>query len=195
MHQAEVIQQVPGIETKSYLELGVWTVLGRGAMRRVGVDVQPRQSYQDDTVEFHQMTTDEYFAGPGRGELFDVVFIDADHKYESVYRDYNNVCDILAPGGLVLLHDLVPPDEEHLSPARCDDAFKMLLSLLALRPFDDILTMDTNMGLTAVRGARRLPEVPACGQKTYADLLCALADVDLLSGNELVARMRGWFEC
>ncbi len=34
------------------------------------------------------------------------IFIDADHSYESVSKDWNNYLPLLAPGGMIALHDI-----------------------------------------------------------------------------------------
>jgi len=42
------------------------------------------------------------------GKGFDFILIDADHSYEGVKRDYLNYRPLLAPGGLLALHDILP---------------------------------------------------------------------------------------
>lgn len=37
---------------------------------------------------------------------FDFVFIDGDHQYEHVLRDFNLVRDLVAPGGIIVFHDV-----------------------------------------------------------------------------------------
>ncbi len=37
--------------------------------------------------------------------VFDLVFIDGAHDYESVFNDVTNALDVLAPGGLIAFHD------------------------------------------------------------------------------------------
>ena len=47
---------------------------------------------------------------------FDVIFIDGHHEEEQVARDIRNALAHLHPGGVVLLHDCLPPDEWHQRP-------------------------------------------------------------------------------
>lgn len=42
------------------------------------------------------------------GRALDVILIDADHSYGGVRRDFESYSRLLAPGGLVAFHDIVP---------------------------------------------------------------------------------------
>jgi predicted O-methyltransferase YrrM len=42
----------------------------------------------------------------------DFLFIDGDHQYEGVRKDYNLYSRLVRPGGLIAFHDIVPGDEE-----------------------------------------------------------------------------------
>lgn len=39
---------------------------------------------------------------------FDLIFIDGDHRYEGVKRDFENYRDMLSPRGVILFHDIDP---------------------------------------------------------------------------------------
>lgn len=39
--------------------------------------------------------------------LFDFAFIDGDHEYASVYRDFSSVLKLMIPGGRIAFHDVV----------------------------------------------------------------------------------------
>jgi predicted O-methyltransferase YrrM len=41
---------------------------------------------------------------------FDVIFIDGDHSYEGVAKDYQIYRQFLAPGGMIVFHDIVDSD-------------------------------------------------------------------------------------
>lgn len=41
-------------------------------------------------------------------ETFDFIFLDGDHKASAVYREISTALKILAPGGVILLHDVFP---------------------------------------------------------------------------------------
>jgi predicted O-methyltransferase YrrM len=44
-----------------------------------------------------------------RGEQLDFLFIDGDHSYEGVRRDFEDYGPLVRPGGLIGLHDIAPP--------------------------------------------------------------------------------------
>jgi cephalosporin hydroxylase len=43
-----------------------------------------------------------------RGHPLDLLFIDGDHSYEGVKADFVNYSPLVRPGGLIVLHDIIP---------------------------------------------------------------------------------------
>lgn len=43
-------------------------------------------------------------------DKFDAIFIDGDHTYEGVKKDYLHYKDLLAPGGIIAFHDVIDSD-------------------------------------------------------------------------------------
>lgn len=60
-------------------------------------------------------------------EPIDLLFLDGDHAYESILRDYQDWAPKLRPGGLLLMHDVV--HEVHDGPRRVVD------EVIAREPF------------------------------------------------------------
>jgi SAM-dependent methyltransferase len=56
-------------------------------------------------------------------------FIDGCHKYEFIKRDFKFIYSLLRPGGVVFMHDTLPPSERHARPGACNDAYKFRLEL------------------------------------------------------------------
>jgi predicted O-methyltransferase YrrM len=56
-------------------------------------------------------------------------FIDGNHNYDFVKRDFFFVYNLLNPGGIVLMHDMLPPSERYLDHGHCSDAYKLRLEL------------------------------------------------------------------
>jgi hypothetical protein len=113
-----------------YLEVGVWrgvTFDKVPAARKVAVDPvfkldPPHHERDEPGTEFHEVTSDEYFASiVGRDEQFDVVFLDGLHVYEQTLRDLMNTLDHLAPRGVVVVDDTHPPT--HLCALPDRDAY------------------------------------------------------------------------
>jgi predicted O-methyltransferase YrrM len=42
---------------------------------------------------------------------FDFAFIDGDHSYETARSDFDLCLDLVRPGGIIALHDIVPPPQ------------------------------------------------------------------------------------
>ena len=190
---AHVINAISGIERLRYLELGICgggTFARVRAGEKVGVD---HAQYEDGCRVDFLMSTDSFFAGPGRGRRFDVVFIDACHDFPNVFRDFNHSVAALDPGGIVLLHDLVPPDPAHTSPSLCSDAFR-LLHLLLTQPRTglEVVVQAGDYGLTAVRGAR--PVALPTAAATLEELLAVLetGPVRPVSLEDMVATVVAW---
>jgi predicted O-methyltransferase YrrM len=47
------------------------------------------------------------------GRPIDVLFIDGDHRYDSVKADFFGYCELVRPGGLIVLHDVLALAEVH----------------------------------------------------------------------------------
>lgn len=59
---------------------------------------------ENKNVEFHNKTTDDFFIT--NTDKFDVIFIDADHSYEGVKKDYENSLKVINKGGYIIFHDI-----------------------------------------------------------------------------------------
>lgn len=57
-------------------------------------------------AHFYNGSTDKYFAELFPDKMFDVIFIDADHSYEGVRKDFVNAQQHLKEGGLIIFHDI-----------------------------------------------------------------------------------------
>lgn len=126
--------------TFSYLEIGCFqnqTFDNIDATYKVGVDPASGGT--------HRMTSDAYFASIQQSfaTRFDLVFIDGLHEYRQVQRDIDNSIRHLSISGLIVLHDVLPPDASYCSPSYCGDAWRAFLKAhesasleLALIPAD-----------------------------------------------------------
>lgn len=86
-----------------------------------------------------------------------VGFIDGDHNYEFVKRDFDNMFSLMVDNGYIFIHDMYPPTKEYLSEHRCGDGYR-LRQYLEYREDVDIFTFPwgaMGVGLTMVR---KLPE-------------------------------------
>jgi len=129
MNYTDVIYSIcETTKCKLYLELGCQhgTTVRRmiGVNRKViGVDIR-RQFSPGEFFFFYEENTDKFFEH--FNEKPDVIFIDADHKFESVKRDFINSIKCLNEGGTILIHDSDPNEPRLLHPDFCNDSYKIV---------------------------------------------------------------------
>ena len=101
------------IHARTYLEIGVGdgTCLRRVTVpTKVGVDPHPAPAALEACTYVSRRTSDDFFKNES-GWQFDLVFIDGLHEAHQVYRDVQNARRVLAPNGVILLHDCYPSSE------------------------------------------------------------------------------------
>ncbi|CAK0745211.1 hypothetical protein CCP3SC15_1360008 [Gammaproteobacteria bacterium] len=62
------------------------------------------KSHKPGDIRFLNASTDHFFSD--NSESFDCIFIDADHSYAGVKKDYENALLFIKPGGYIILHDI-----------------------------------------------------------------------------------------
>jgi len=112
---------------KSYLELGIEYGININELKNivdvcVGVDINKPKNING--IEFFEMTTDDFFEINNR--KFDIIFIDANHKYEQVLIDFKNSLNILNKFGIIIIHDTDPIEKELLEEYHCHDSYKII---------------------------------------------------------------------
>ena len=117
-----------------------------------GVDINDYihndESYFKD-FKFMHMSTDDFFQQ--NTETFDIVFIDAEHNFESAKKDFANSIKVLNKYGIIFLHDTDPMSEELLDKGQCGDSYKMVDWIPLNYPDLNIITLPiATGGLTIV---------------------------------------------
>lgn len=69
---------------------------------------QPGQTLELMRANSHASSTVDRVREAVGGAGIDFILIDADHSYDGVKQDYENYRPLLAPGGLIALHDVLP---------------------------------------------------------------------------------------
>lgn len=123
-HVIKILAQ--NIGTKTYLELGLYKSelildMAKLGIRCTGVDVKdvPRGNFT-----FVQAYTHDFFRT--NVQTFDMIFIDADHKFESARDDLVEALKILNSGGVIIMHDTDPAELKLISPGYCGDSYKII---------------------------------------------------------------------
>lgn len=74
--------------------------------------------------KFYNMTSDHFMES-----IFDdvcgFVLIDANHDYEQAKKEFYFFFEHLIHGGVIFLHDTLPPDEFFLRPTACHDVYRL----------------------------------------------------------------------
>jgi predicted O-methyltransferase YrrM len=63
-----------------------------------------RKYFPNKEFEFFNSTTDDFFKN--NTQTYDCIFIDADHDYEGVRKDYLNSLKFINKGGYLIFHDI-----------------------------------------------------------------------------------------
>jgi hypothetical protein len=152
-HSDLIVEIVKLTNCNTYLELGVQHAKGFNRIhdivdKAVGVD-RDSCANKPGTI-FHKMTTDVFF-GQNK-DTFDIIFIDADHSFEQVKKDFDNSLKILNKYGIIILHDTDPSEEKYQSNSFCGDCYKIIDHVRENYKDLDILTLPIiQTGLTLVR--------------------------------------------
>lgn len=149
-----IVNQIKNIETKSYLELGVYNSYNFNSVAskdKFSVDIKPPAMFVG--------TTDQYFVSLPKEKKFDVIYIDACHDANYVVRDFNNSVSRLNEGGFILAHDFIPDSKELTAQHYCGTAFKVLAHILKHQSSDfEFYCQASDYGLTVFNNPKRLIE-------------------------------------
>lgn len=138
---SEILNEVKNIENYSYLELGLGNAINFDKIKctdKVSVDlINAKATFSG--------LTDQFFEDNKR--TFDIIFIDANHNYDFVLRDFNNSIKIC--NKIIICHDMIPFDVNYTKSQYCSDSYRILYYILKetnLKPI--IWDEKDNMGMT-----------------------------------------------
>lgn len=134
------IIEVTGCEL--YLELGVLQGLNikeasKYCKNCIGVDMVDKRIFKE--FEFHLKSTDEFFKDFNKKP--NIIFIDADHHFEQVKKDFSNSLSCLSDHGIIFLHDTDPIEEKYIAQNYCGDTYKITDWIKIEYPELDIITL------------------------------------------------------
>lgn len=141
-------------------------------------------------------TSDAFFQDNDR--VFDFCFVDGLHSYEQTRRDVANAIAALAPGGWVLIHDMLPRcwEEEHMPRIQDEwtgDVWKVAVDLAATPDIDfAVVAIDHGVGVVRPRrpGARLADHQASLRDARYGDFCAMSASLPTLNWGEALA----WIE-
>ena len=173
MHSALVAAMSIVMQPEVYVEIGIykgetWTKCHNFCGEVHLVDPAPLDQHYHAPIHpdkrdlrnvfFYDETSDEFFSHFKK--KIDLIFIDGDHSYKSVKKDFNNAIKLLNPNGMILLHDTDPVSAEYItggSHGGCGDVHIFLEELNEADEYSIITLPATEAGLTLVKrkGATR----------------------------------------
>ncbi len=80
-------------------------------------------------------TSDKFFTAINFPPIA-LAYIDGDHSYEQVKKDFWNMDKIMADDGVIFIHDTYPPNESFIDENRCGTVYKLRQDIEALKQFD-----------------------------------------------------------
>jgi len=83
-----------------------------------------------------------------------IAFIDGDHSYDQVKKDFWNLVPLMVEDGIIFLHDTYPPDESYIHENKCGTVYKLRQDIEEIKKFDCFTftkTVGIGVGVTMVR--------------------------------------------
>ncbi len=116
---------------------------------------RPPETFEYQNSQFFLGPSDDLF----KKDPWDIYplalsFIDGDHIYEQVKKDFDNVVARTVENGYIFLHDTYPPSEDYLREEACGTVYKLRQEIEADPRFDCITLPKgcaVSVGLTIVR--------------------------------------------
>jgi hypothetical protein len=153
-HSDLIVELVKSVNCQTYLELGIYdgstiSRVNQFVSRVIGVDIKDLR-INKSVGEFHLSTTQNFLQN--FNEMVDVIFIDADHSFESVKQDFESSLKLLNELGIIILHDTDPISEKYLDKGYCGDSYLMIDWLKTEHPEMDVITLPiSEAGLTIIK--------------------------------------------
>jgi len=157
MHLHEFLAKVHEVlKPEIYLEIGVQygtsLALAEKSRLAIGVDPQPLMEFTQNgrpNQEVYAMTSDQWFNfGVPVHPPFNLGFIDGLHLFEQALKDFMNMEQRMAPGGVIIVDDVLPYNQaiaqrEQPPGDWTGDVWKLYAILYQLRPDLKIQLVDT----------------------------------------------------
>ena len=125
-HYDVIFSIIKSTNCQKYLELGIYDASLISRVAEIvpiadGVDMSDLRTKFN--FNFINKSTDEFFNA--NNQIYDIIFIDADHCFESVVKDLENSLKILNKNGIIFIHDTDPMYQYLTQPCYCNDSYKM----------------------------------------------------------------------
>ena len=112
----ELMQIIIDNKYKSVLEIGAYSngctyAFASICKKVVSIDLNHRSTERFDNATY--ITGNSHEVRNDIDGKFDVIFIDGDHTYEGVKKDFELYSDLINKGGIICFHDIWDTEEHH----------------------------------------------------------------------------------
>jgi hypothetical protein len=92
----------------------------------------------------------------GKGLRYDIILVDPFHEYDASYRDLKEAFDLIDKGGMLVVHDCLPPNAAVATPkfkpgSWCGVTYKAYLDFVCARRDLVYFTVDADFGCGLIR--------------------------------------------
>lgn len=106
------------------------------------------------------------------GSVVDICLVDGWHTYPAASRDIARMYDILQDGGILVVHDCLPPNRKTANPSFrqgnwCGVSYKAFLDFVLTEPSADYLTINSDYGCGLIIKNRTFEGVLHTKSRTY----------------------------
>jgi Methyltransferase domain len=108
------------------------------------------------------MTSDQFFSESRGLPLYDLIFIDGNHRELPALRDMAHAVECLAPKGTIVCHDIMPPETEGdwFQPGLCGEPWKAWAYLRMSRPDLRMAVLPIELGWGIIRHGQQELFIP-----------------------------------
>ena len=161
-HYSNLIQWLVRLTNcKKYLEIGVSSGDNIINIKNKvdlceGVDMYDIISDKED-IKFNLMDSDSFFQN--NSNIYDIIFIDGNHDFLQVKKDFENSLKVLNKYGIIILHDTDPVEEFLTQSHYCSDSYKIIDYIYVNHPELNVITLpihETGLSLVMRRSDRRI---------------------------------------
>ena len=192
----EIINNLNNIEQCSYLELGIRDNINFDIIKckdKFSVDTNGKAMFTDTTDQYFKNLSLKLYlkllSNPNsQGVSFDIIYIDSNHDFDYVMRDFNNSVDYA--NKWIIIHDMIPPEERFAESSLCSDSYKLLYHMLKEEKFE-VYPMDNNYGLTLIKTpVNKVYPSESTLQLSYLDFAEFMKTQRVYSNAEIIQMLR-----
>lgn len=167
-HEDIIVSFANVLKPKTYVELGVYQcslvnkLIPHVSGDLYAVDIKEEAGLflkKNKKAHFFKGTTDSFVETLKKNNItIDMLFIDADHRKESVLSDFRNYFPFVKEDGIIFLHDGYPKNRMQTEDGYCSNCWEAIAELGKHTETYEMMTIPLHPGLTICR--KRTKQIP-----------------------------------